>query len=229
MFLDFIPYFYTVESNKEALCPFYIKTIRLIMVFTHTTLSTNKKNERLRINEGIRAPELRVLQDDQESVVMSKEDALQRAKDQGLDLIEISANAKPPVAKITDYGKFVYDQKKKQKEIKAKQHTVEVKNIQVKLGTGDADLELKASKATIWLSEGHRVKAELYLRGRAKYMDKQFLHDRLSKVLSLLKHEYKIVESFKKSPKGIAILIEPDKSTPKKTDQKSEKSAPDTN
>lgn len=169
----------------------------------------NSQNDRLKINEGIRAPELRVLLDDGESKIMSKSDALELAYTQGLDLIEITAKAKPPVAKITDYGKYVYDQKKKQKEIKAKQNTVEVKNIQIRVGTGDADLHLKADRATEWLKEGQRVKAELYLRGRAKYMDKKFLHDRLGKVLSFITEEYRVVEDYKQSPKGIAILIEP--------------------
>ena len=178
----------------------------------------NKNNDRLRINEGIRAPELRVLMDDGSSEVMSREDAQQKAYDAGLDLIEVTAKATPPVAKITDYGKFVYDQKKKQKEIKAKQHNVEVKNIQIRVGTGDADLELKARRASEWLADNQRVKAELYLRGRAKYMDKKFLHDRLGKVLSLITEEYKVVEDFKQSPKGIAILIEPDKQAQKKKD-----------
>lgn len=179
-------------------------------------MSKANKNERLRINEGIRAPELRVLMDDGSSEVMSREKAQEKAYAEGLDLIEVTAKANPPVAKITDYGKFVYNQKKKQKEIKAKQHSVEVKNIQIRVGTGDADLELKAKKASEWLADNQRVKAELYLRGRAKYMDKKFLHDRLGKVLSLITEEYKVVEDFKQSPKGIAILIEPDKQAQKK-------------
>lgn len=172
-------------------------------------MSKHKKDDRLKINEGIRAPELRVLMDDGNSEVMSKDKALELAYSQGLDLIEVTAKAKPPVAKITDYGKYVYDQKKKQKEIKAKAHTVEVKNIQIRVATGDADLQMKADRATEWLQEGHRVKAELYLRGRAKYMDKKFLHERLGNVLKRIKEEYKIVDNYKASPKGIAILIEP--------------------
>lgn len=193
--------------------------IFLLSNLTKNTLSKGKKqNDRLRINEGIRAPELRVLVDEGESKVMKKKEALELAYEMGLDLIEISANAKPPVARITDYGKFVYDQKKKQKEIKAKQNTVEVKNIQIRVGTGEADLELKAKKASEWLADGQRVKAELYLRGRAKYMDKKFLHDRLGKVLSLITEDYKVVEDYKKSPKGIAILIEPDKKKKKEKD-----------
>ena len=100
-------------------------------------------------------------------------------------------------------------QKKKQKEIKAKQTNVEVKNIQIRVGTGEADLKMKAERAIEWLQEGHRVKAELYLRGRAKYMDKKFLHERLGKVLDMITEEYKVVDDYKASPKGIAILIEP--------------------
>ena len=163
----------------------------------------------MKINEGIRAPELRVLLDDGSSEVMKRDDALKLAHDQGLDLIEITAKANPPVAKITDYGKYVYDQKKKQKEIKSRQNIVEVKNIQVRVGTGEADLKLKADRASEWLREGHRVKAELYIRGRTKYMEKDFLHSRLENVLKMIDEEYKIVEDYKESPKGIAILIEP--------------------
>ena len=175
------------------------------------------QDDRIRINSGIRAPELRVLIDGEESKIMKTKEAIELAEKMGLDLIEISANAKPPVAKITDYGKYVYDQKKKKKEIKAKQHTVEVKSIQIKLGTGEDALKMKARMASEWLADGQRVKAEIYLRGRAKYMDKKFLHDRLGKVLSLISEDYKVVEDYKKSPKGITILIEPDKKSKKKT------------
>ena len=183
-----------------------------------------KKNDRLLINEGITAPELRVLIDGEEgSFVMKREEALEKAREMGLDLIEISANANPPVAKITDYGKYMYAQKKKQKEIKARQKTVEVKNIQIKIGTGEADLKLKAQRASKWLEEGDRVKVELYLRGRAKYMDKNFLRDRLTNVLSLISSPYKIVEDFKQSPKGFVILIEPDKKAKTKKDSSPKK------
>jgi len=172
-------------------------------------LKNNRNNNKLKINEGIRAPELRVLLEDGESRVMTRGDAIALAQEQGLDLIEVTAKANPPVARITDYGKFAYDQKKIQRDIKAKHHMVEVKNIQIRVGTGDADLEMKARRADEWLKDGQRVKAELYLRGRAKYMDKKFLHARLGNVLSLITEEYKVVEDYKPSPKGIAILIEP--------------------
>lgn len=170
---------------------------------------SKQQQERLKINEGIRAPELRVITDDGNSSVMTRDQALTLAQEQGLDLIEITAKANPPVAKITDYGKYVYDQKKKQKEIKSKQQNVEVKSLQIRVETGEADLNMKAERASGWLAEGHRVKIELYLRGRTKYMDKDFLEARLNKILALVDHEHKVVEEIKQSPKGIALLIEP--------------------
>lgn len=140
--------------------------------------------------------------------VISLNEALEKAQESGLDLIEISPNAKPPVAKIADFGKFQYEENKKQKAAKAKAKAVEVKNIQVKIGTGDHDLALKARKTAEWLSEGNRVKIDLFLPGRSKYLDKNFLKDRMDRLLRLISTEYKIAEPPKKSPKGMTMIIE---------------------
>jgi translation initiation factor IF-3 len=100
---------------------------------------------------------------------------------------------------------------------------MEVKNIQIKIGTGENDMMLKAKRASEWLREGHRLKIELYLRGRAKYvLEKDFLHNRVHKFMNLLTENYKIVEDFKKVPKGISVIVERDKSAKPKT-------TPDTN
>lgn len=141
---------------------------------------------------------------------MSFADALTKARNAGLDLIEISPNAAPPIAKIMEYGKYQYLESKKQKKAKAGAKTTETKAIQVKIATGDHDLELKAKKASEWLREGHRIKAELFLSGRAKYMNEQFLNERLDRVLRLITEPYKIAEPAKKGPKGIIITIERD-------------------
>ncbi|HEY0220716.1 MAG TPA: translation initiation factor IF-3, partial [Candidatus Paceibacterota bacterium] len=126
----------------------------------------------IRVNNQITAPELRVLTDDGENLgVISFKEAIDKAREAGLDLIEISPKATPPVAKIMDYGKFQYAENKKLKVAKTKAHTVEVKNIQVKVGTGDHDLGLKAKKASEWLKEGNRIKIDLFLPGRTKFMD----------------------------------------------------------
>lgn len=148
------------------------------------------------------------MEDGENLGVLSFREALDRAREAGLDLIEISPKAEPPVAKIMDYGKFQYAENKKQKVAKAKAHTVEVKNIQIKVGTGDHDLELKAKKASEWLKEGHRIKIDLFLPGRTKYMDMNFLKERMDRVLKLVTEEYKIAEEAKKSLKGLTVVIE---------------------
>ncbi len=174
--------------------------------------------DQTRINNQIRAKELRVVTDSGETLgVMSTNDALLKAKEMGLDLIEISPNAAPPVAKIMDYGKFQYDLKKKAKEAKAKAHYTETKSVQVKITTGEHDLALKAKKAGEWLKEGHRIKFELYLRGREKGTTKEFQQERLERILNLVPENFKIADGFKKGPKGLMVTIERD--TAKKSDE----------
>lgn len=163
----------------------------------------------VRINNQITAPELRVIMEDGSNLgVISFKEAIDKAREVGMDLIEISPKAVPPVAKIMDYGKFQYAENKKLKVAKTKQHTVEVKNIQIKVGTGDHDLELKAKKASEWLREGNRIKIDLFLPGRTKFMDEKFLRERMDRVLKFISEEYKVADPAKKSPKGLSIIIE---------------------
>jgi len=165
--------------------------------------------QKVRINHQIRAKELRVIGPEGENVgVISLSEALQQAQDAGLDLIEISPIAVPPVAKIMDYGRFEYEQSKKRREIKAKSHVTETKGVQVKIGTGEHDLNLKANRAAEWLREGHRVKVDLFLWGRYKYMEFAFLKERLERFLKIIPEEYKIAEAISKSPKGLSAVIE---------------------
>ena len=164
---------------------------------------------RERINNQIRASELRVIDDKNQSIgVLSIRDALEMAQSRGVDLIEISPNANPPVAKIMDFGKYQYEISKRLKKAKAGAKMTETKSIQIKIGTGDHDLELKAKTASGWLKEGHRIKVELFLAGRAKYMDEKFLRERLDRVLHLITEDYKVSDGYKKGPKGLFITIE---------------------
>ena len=147
--------------------------------------------------------------DDGENLgVIALGEALRQAQIRNLDLIEISPKANPPVAKIMDYGKFQYAENKKLKVAKTKAHTVEIKNIQIKVGTGDHDLGLKAKKSSEWLKEGNRIKIDLFLPGRTKYMDQNFLKERMDRVLKLITEEFKIADPIKKSPKGLSVTIE---------------------
>jgi len=165
-----------------------------------------------RINNQITAPELRVISDDGENLgVISTEEALKQAKEKELDLIEISPTAKPPVAKIMDYGKFLYQEQKKEKEAAKKSKTVEIKNIKIGIGTSEHDLELKAKKVSEFLKRGDRVKIDLVLRGRAKYLDKNFIEERLKRVLNFVSESHKIADGPRKGPRGISVIIETDK------------------
>jgi translation initiation factor IF-3 len=162
-----------------------------------------------RINNFIRAENVRLIGPQGENFgVVALKEALTKAAGFGLDLVEISPNAVPPIAKIVDYGKFLYAESKKQKNVKAKARVVEVKSLQIKVGTGDHDLNLKAKKASEWLKEGHRVKIDLFLPGRAKYMNEAFLKERMERVFKLISEDFKVAEAPKKSPKGLTAVIE---------------------
>lgn len=140
--------------------------------------------------------------------VLPLAEALKAAEDANLDLIEISPKAKPPVAKIMDYGKYRYETSRKAREVKAKSHVTETKTAQVKIGTGEHDQQLKARRIANWLDEGHRVKIDLFLWGRYKYMEPEFLKERLGRFLKIIPAEYKIADEMKKSPKGWTTTIE---------------------
>lgn len=164
---------------------------------------------RERINNQIRATEVRVLDSENKNLgLLGLQEALKMAQNSGLDLIEIAPNANPPICKIMDFGKYQYEASKKLKKTKAGAKQTETKSIQVKIGTGDHDLELKAKTASKWLKEGHRIKIELFLAGRAKYMNDQFLKERLDRVLHLITEDYKVSEAYKKGPKGLTTTIE---------------------
>jgi translation initiation factor IF-3 len=164
---------------------------------------------RTRINQAIRAPELRVIGPEGENLgTLSLADAQKAADKAKLDLIEISPKAKPPVAKITDFGEWRYETKRKASAAKAKAHNTETKSAQVKIGTGEHDQQLKAKRIADWLEEGHRVKVDLFLWGRYKYMEPEFLKERLDRFLKIVPTEYKIADPIKKSPKGFTATIE---------------------
>ena len=174
------------------------------------------KDDHVRINQSIKAKELRVIGVSGENLgVISTEEALKIAEEANLDLIEISPTAQPPVAKIMDYGKYQYEIKKKAKEIKAKSHVTETKGMQVKIGTGEHDLNLKAKRVSEWLTEGHRVKIDLFLWGRYKYMEESFLKERLERFLKIIPTEYKIADEIKRSPKGFSATLEKASGKPK--------------
>ncbi len=126
----------------------------------------NKLKNQYRVNEQIRVREVRIV-GDEGATVMSTRDALDLARQQGVDLVEISPNAQPPVCRIIDYSKFLYQQKKHQKEMKQKQVKVEVKEIRFGPQTDEHDYAFKLKHAKEFLEDGNKVRAYVFFRGRS--------------------------------------------------------------
>jgi translation initiation factor IF-3 len=139
---------------------------------------------------------------------MSKQDALKLAREKGVDLILTAENAVPPVAKIIDYGKYAYLENKKTNKKHMEDNGTETKVLRMTVGIGEGDLTVKAKQASEWLHEGHRVKIELKLKGRANAIEADFLKERLQRVLILLTENYKTAEPIKKIPNGMTMVIE---------------------
>jgi translation initiation factor IF-3 len=120
-----------------------------------------------RVNEEIRVPQVRLIdQDGEMQGVMSARDALLRAYAVGLDLLEISPNADPPVVKILDYGKFKYEQQKKKNEARKKQKVIEIKEVKVRPNIDENDYQVKLRAMKTFIEEGDKVKVTLRFRGR---------------------------------------------------------------
>ena len=120
-----------------------------------------------RLNHRIRVPEIRVIDAEGTPLgIMDTREALAMAREAGMDLVEIAPTAQPPVCKILDYGKYKYEQSKKQKEAKKKAHTVDVKGIRMRYGTEAHDLEYRVKDTIRFLQEGNKVQVTLIFRGR---------------------------------------------------------------
>ena len=174
----------------------------------------NLKNQ-YRVNEQIRARDVRIVGDDIESTVLPLRDAIHLAEQKGVDLVEISPNAEPPVCRLIDYSKFIYQQKKRQKEMKAKQVKVEVKEIRFGPQTDDHDYNFKLKHAMGFLADGDKVKAYVFFRGRSILFKEQgeVLLLRFAQDLE----EYGKVEGMPVlEGKRMTMFIAPKKTAPKK-------------
>lgn len=185
------------------------------MARVHKPSQNDLLKQQYRINKQIRVPEVRIVGDDIEPTIMSTRDALQMAERKQLDLVEISPNAAPPVCRITDFSKFIYQQKRRQKEMKAKQVKVEVKEIRFGPQTDEHDYEFKLKHAKSFLSAGDKVKAYVFFRGRSILFKEQ------GEVLLLrfandLEEYGKVEQMPVLEGKRMILFIAPKKATPKK-------------
>jgi translation initiation factor IF-3 len=124
------------------------------------------KNAGVRLNEQIRVPQIRVIDDDGPVGVMTPQEAMKLAQERGVDLVEIAPTAQPPVCKLIDFGKWRYEQQKRERQIKATQHKQLIKELRFRHDTDKHDFEFKLRHAREWIEEGHKVKATVMFRGR---------------------------------------------------------------
>jgi translation initiation factor IF-3 len=128
--------------------------------------------------------------------IMDTRDAIRRARELGLDLVEIAPNANPPVCRIIDYGKFLYEQKKKQQEAKKKQATITVKEVKFRPSTDDHDYSYRVKHCREWIQEGNKVRASIAFRGR------EMAHKELGEaILNRLKADLEDIADMEVAPK----------------------------
>ncbi|MCH6559544.1 translation initiation factor IF-3 [candidate division KSB1 bacterium] len=152
----------------------------------------NKKKQTTAINERIKAPEVRVIDADGEQVgVIDTSEAIEMAQSKGFDLVEISPNASPPVCQIMDYGKYKYQQSKKEKDTKKKQHVIHVKEIRLRPKIEAHDFNFKVSHARKFIEKGNKVKATVLFRGR-EMAHKEFAKTLLERMANELEDIAKI-------------------------------------
>ncbi len=155
------------------------------------------KQDGPRVNQEITAQRVRLVDANGEMVgVVTRQEALQRAVEAGLDLVEVSPNADPPVCKILDYGKFKYEQQKKKAEAKKKQKVIEIKEVQMRPMIDDNDLDIKCRAIKRFLAEGNKVKISMRFRGR------ELSHQEIGlEILMRLKQDFEEFAKIENSPK----------------------------
>ncbi len=159
------------------------------------------------INNQIRSPKVRVINDKGEQLgVMDIQRALQEALQSNLFLVQVTTKADPPVCKIMDYGKYLYQQQKKEKA--GKKTKVELKAIRLRYNISIHDLETRVKQAEKFLKKGNPVRIEMQLRGREKALQ-TFAREKMSKFLELLRNdmEIKIEQEIKRQPRGLTMII----------------------
>ncbi len=160
-----------------------------------------------RINQEITSEEVRLVTRDGETLgIVPLGEALLKAQEQGLDLVEMAPQAKPPVCKLMNYGKFLYMQSKQQRLHKAKQKKVELKALRLSLKIEKHDLETKLKQANKFLDQGHKVKIDMRLRGREKAFRDQ-ARERMQELVDMFGQDVKADQQLKSTPQGFTVTL----------------------
>ena len=166
--------------------------------------------KQLRVNNYIRIPEVQVIDDKgQQLGVMTTFKALELAREKGFDLVEVGPQAQPPIAKIMDYGKYIY-RKERQEKGQTKQKDQEIKTVRVGFKTGAHDLKFKSEQIDEFLKEGHPVKVELTLRGREKALANMG-KEKFQNFLKLISTPHSLQQDIRRSPFGWVTVIKREK------------------
>ncbi|OGD31463.1 translation initiation factor IF-3 [Candidatus Azambacteria bacterium RIFCSPHIGHO2_02_FULL_52_12] len=162
---------------------------------------------RPRLNNQIRVPQVRLIDETGTSVgIVDIKTALEMAYEKKLDLVEISPKAVPPVARIIDFGKFQYQQEKQLRKQKTKHKAAGLKLIKISLGIAENDAMIKIKKLVEFLESGHKVKVDMFLRGRER-ANKDFAEEKFKKFLLMIAVPYKTEQSLKKLPTGFNVVL----------------------
>jgi len=169
-----------------------------------------KVEPKFRANERIRADRVFVIDGEGKSLgEINTQEAIEKAQASSLDLVEVSPQAKPPVCKMLDYGKFQYQQTKQEQHNKSKQRKVDTKGIRIGLKTDAHDLAFKKKQIEKFLNKSHKVKVEIFLRGREK-AHKGLARKNLNEFIQTIEIPYKIEEEIKSFPGGFNVIIAPE-------------------
>lgn len=170
-------------------------------------LKETKISTTIRINEQIRARELRVIDADGNQLgIISREEALKVAESAGLDLVEISPNSTPPVAKVINWGKYQYQKMKEQQKSRKKAKAIELKQIRLGLKIGTNDLSIKLKKINQFLVEGHKVKIQVVFKGR-EMAHQEIGFEMMNKVIGLLPESSVIEQQPQLAGRNLSIVI----------------------
>lgn len=196
---------YSVKGFLDASSTLAISTslsVSYICIVNSTTIAPKP-----RINNQIKAPKVRLIDDKGENVgVVDLQAALQAAYDKDLDLVEIAPTAVPPVVRIIDVGKLLYQQEKQLKKQKAKQKSSELKVVKIGLSTSDHDAGIKIKQIGEFLAEGNKVKVDMFLRGRER-ANKAFARQKFDAFLQKIQFDHTIEQPTKALPTGFFIII----------------------
>lgn len=168
---------------------------------------TKQISQSIRINEAIRAKELRVIGSSGEQLgILPRNEALKLAEQAGVDLVEISPNADPPVAKIIDWGKYQYQKMKEQQKNRRSSKQAELKQMRFGLKIGSGDLDIKLRKIREFLADGHKVRIQIFYRGR-EMAHKELGYDLINRIVTLLEGDAIVEQQPQMAGRNLSITV----------------------